>query len=134
MVRVERGKTQARKARIALCELVTRGGFRVERGGGLVWVHDLGMVGGEATADAEGWKKRDSGSNARVSNANGTVDGSLAATEIVATVGQPRIGEEVVKANVAKGGLARRANNRARSRDVEMNAPSSRARVGTVAY
>ena len=69
------------------------------------------MVRRKATANTERRKGRNGRRGTRVGNADGAVNGSLAAAKVVTALGQPGIRKEIVKADVAERGLAGRADN-----------------------
>ena len=105
------GESKAGKAGVALCESRARGRRGEEGGCGLVWIHDEGLVRGKTTANTERRKRRDGRCGARVGNADGAVNSSLATAKVVTTLDQPRIRKEIVKADVVERGLAGRADN-----------------------
>ena len=104
------GESKAGKAGVALCESRARGRGE-ERGCGLVWIHDEGLVGRKATANTKGLKRGNGRCGARVGNADGAVNGSLATAKVVTTLDQPRIRKEIVKADVVKRGLVGGVDN-----------------------
>ena len=99
------GEPKAREARIALCESKAQGRRGEEGGCGLVWIHDEGLVGRKTTANTKGRKRGNGRCGARVGNADGAVNSSLATDKVVTTLGQPGIRKEIVKADVVKRGL-----------------------------
>ena len=105
------GEPKAGEARIALCESRAQGRRGEEGGCGLVWIHGEGLVRRKTTADAERWKGGNSWCGARVGNADGAVNSSLATDKVVTTLGQPGIRKKIVKANVVKRGLVEGVDN-----------------------
>ena len=76
-----------------------------------MWIHGEGLVRRKTTANAERRKGGDGRCGARVGNADGAVNSSLATAKVVTTLDQPRIRKEIVKADVVERGLAGRADN-----------------------
>ena len=69
------------------------------------------MVRRKATADTEKWKGGNGRRGTRVGNADGAVNGSLAAAKVGTTLDQPGIRKKIMKADVVERGLAGRADN-----------------------
>ena len=102
---------KAGEAGVALCESRAQGRRGEEGGCGLVWIHGEGLVRRKTTANAERRKGGDGRCGARVGNADGAVNSSLATDKVVTTLDQPRIRKEIVKADVVERGLVGRVDN-----------------------
>ena len=76
-----------------------------------MWIYDEGLVGRKATANTKGRKRGNGRCGARVGNADGAVNSSLATDKVVTTLDQPRIRKEIVKADIVERGLVGRVDN-----------------------
>ena len=76
-----------------------------------MWIHGEGLVRRKTTANAERRKGGDGRCGARVGNADGAVNSSLATGKVVTALDQPRIRKEIVKTDVVKRGLVGRVDN-----------------------